>query len=240
MSRGMRMSVLGLYNYNDDLFSNMLIPTGLTAEDQETIIANILSECAELEVLFPDWYTLHAMIGFWSRLELPTWQRIYNASIKEYNPIENYNRTELETIGDSKTETHSGNDTNRQTGTDITTGQTTGSTTNSGTDSTTNSTTAYDANTLYVHDKSDLLHGHAVSDSSNSNGSIAYGRVDTLTHGEQIVHDGEITRENHTSGNIGVTTSQQMLEQEIEVSAKLNILKIITESFKDRFCLLVY
>ena len=55
-----------------------------------------------------------------------------------------------------------------------------------------------------------------------------------------ITHDGDITRNNHTTGNIGVTTSQQMLEQEIEVSAKLNVIKMIVESFKERFCLLVY
>ena len=55
-----------------------------------------------------------------------------------------------------------------------------------------------------------------------------------------MVHEGDITRNNHTSGNIGVTTSQMMLEQEIEVSAKLNVIKMIVESFKDRFCLLVY
>lgn len=61
-----------------------------------------------------------------------------------------------------------------------------------------------------------------------------------MTHGEKIVNDDSITRENHTTGNIGVTTSQQMLEQEIEVAAKLNVMKIITESFKERFCILVY
>ena len=62
----------------------------------------------------------------------------------------------------------------------------------------------------------------------------------TLTHGETIVHDGDISRTNKTTGNIGVTTSQQMLEQEIEVSAKLNVIKMIVESFKERFCILVY
>ena len=41
-------------------------------------------------------------------------------------------------------------------------------------------------------------------------------------------------------GNIGVTTSQQMAEQEIELAPKLNITNYIIDSFKNRFCLLVY
>ena len=47
----------------------------------------------------------------------------------------------------------------------------------------------------------------------------------------------------HTSnvyGNIGVTTSQQMLEQELEVAPKLDIYGYISMSFKKRFCLMVY
>ena len=48
------------------------------------------------------------------------------------------------------------------------------------------------------------------------------------------------THTGRTHGNIGVTTSQQMLEQELEVSPKLNVYNYIIDSFKKRFCLLVY
>ena len=41
-------------------------------------------------------------------------------------------------------------------------------------------------------------------------------------------------------GNIGVTTSQQMLESELELIPKLNVINTMIESFKNRFCLLVY
>ena len=246
MSRGMRMSILGLYNYKDNLFSGMMFPTGFNSDDKETVISNILAECAELECLFPDWYTMFDMIRVWSKLELFTWQRIYNAALKEYNPIENYNRTEIETISDDKTETHSGNDVSTLSGTD----SGSRSQTNSGTDSTTNKIAGYDSTTLQTHDTSDLLHGHAISESNSlthghivsdsGSDSMSYGKRDTFTHGEKIEHEGDITRENHTTGNIGVTTSQQMLEQEIEVAAKLNVSKLIVDSFKDRFCILVY
>lgn len=288
MSRGVTMSVLGLYKADSGLFSEMVFPSGFTTDEEQTTVGNILAECAELECLFPDPDTMKTMIGLWSKLNISVWERIFTASQLEYNPIENYNRTELETIADDRTDTHSGNDVNRFSGTDTetltntntqtnsgtdthTTSEThsgtdthTISETNSGTDTTTNSITAYDTNTQYVHDTSALLHGHGKSGSdalayghsvsgsdalahghtvSNTGGgssSMAYGKTETLTHGEMIVHDGDITRNSHISGNIGVTTSQQMLEQEIEVSAKLNVIKMIVDSFKTRFCLLVY
>lgn len=240
MSRGYTMSVLGMYNFNNNLFSQMQYPSQFTEDDKTTVIGNILGECAELEALFTDFGTFQTMIGLWSKLNLPVWERIYNASLLEYNPIENYNRTEIETITDDKTETHSGNDTNRTSGTDST--LTTGSSTetNSGTDSETNKQTAYPSNNQYVHDISELSHGHVLGTISSGNNSTTYGKQDTYTHGEVIEHEGDITRENNTSGNIGITTSQQMLTQETELAPKLNVMKMIVDSFKSRFCLLVY
>ena len=332
MSRGTRLSVLGLYKADSGLFSEMVYPSGFSDDEKQTTVGNILAECAELECLFPDPDTMKTMIGLWSKLNISVWERIFTASQLEYNPIENYNRTELETISDDRTDTHSGNDVNKLTGTDTrlldntqthsgsdthTTSEThtgtdthtisethsgtdthtisethsgtdthTTSETHSGTDTTTNSITAYDANTQYVHDTSALLHGHGISGSDalayghsiagsdalahgesisgsdalahgesisgsdalahghkivdDGSDSITYGKTETLTHGEKIVSEGDITKNSHISGNIGVTTSQQMLEQEIEISAKLNVIKMIVDSFRERFCLLVY
>lgn len=51
---------------------------------------------------------------------------------------------------------------------------------------------------------------------------------------------GTITRERREYGNIGITTSVQMLEEEMAFRMKYNIYDIITEDFKSRFCILVY
>lgn len=264
MSRGMRLSILGLYHANSNIFADMVYPSGFTNDEKNTVIGNILAECAELECLFPDPAVMQTMVGLWSKLNISVWERIFSASKLNYNPIENYNRTEIETVTDDRTETHSGNDINKATGTDSNqisnsnTQTNTGTDTrtlsenNSGTDTTTNKIASYDSNSLYIHDTSDFKHGHNVSgsdsmsyghnitDSGTGSSSTTYGKTETLTHGEKITHEGDITKNNHTTGNIGVTTSQQMLEQEIEVSAKLNVIKMIVNSFKDRFCLLVY
>lgn len=41
-------------------------------------------------------------------------------------------------------------------------------------------------------------------------------------------------------GNIGVTTSQQMLESEISLRSKYDMYDIITSEFKRKFCILIY
>lgn len=276
MSRGAFISVLGLYNYDNTLFDLMKYPTRFTTEDKETTLGNILGECAELEVLFPDINTFKNMIGLWSKLNFPTWERIYNLSLMEYNPIENYNRVETETITDSRTENrtgtesrtgtenrtgteeHTGTDTNRSTGNDTNTTSGTNTETNSGTDTENNKTIGYDSNTLQLHDSSDITHGHVISSNSSGNSTVTYGKQDSFTHGEnvergeelergesvergeEIEHTGENVRTNETHGNIGVMSSQQMATQETELAPKLNVMSMIVESFKERFCILVY
>ena len=41
-------------------------------------------------------------------------------------------------------------------------------------------------------------------------------------------------------GNIGVTTSQQMLTAELDLAPRVNMYEVITRDFRNRFCLLVY
>lgn len=47
-------------------------------------------------------------------------------------------------------------------------------------------------------------------------------------------------RSGRAYGNIGVTTSAQMIEGEIKTRAAYNMVAIIVNEFKQRFCLLVY
>ena len=256
MSMGATMSILGLWNNDHSIFDLLQLPEGFTAEDRETVTDSILTECAELEVLYPAPSVMKNVIGIWSRKELPTWQRIYNASQLEYNPIENYRRDETETIEDDRAEEHSGTDTNtasgsdttRASGSDSTTGNSSSTTTDGGTDVTKNDVTGYDSNARVPSNQQTIEHGMTQGVTENASNSTTYGRTDTVTHGridsyqhgEKIEHSGGTTRTNLAFGNIGVTTSQQMLTQEIEIAKIINVIPMIVDSFKNRFCLLVY
>lgn len=51
---------------------------------------------------------------------------------------------------------------------------------------------------------------------------------------------GTVERDRREYGNIGVTTSTQMLTEEMTFRQSYNIYDIITEDFKSRFCIMVY
>ena len=50
---------------------------------------------------------------------------------------------------------------------------------------------------------------------------------------------GTVKRSRTEKGNIGITTTQQMIKEEREIDT-FNIYEYITRSFKERFCILVY
>ena len=250
------MSVLGLYTYDNTLFANMNYPEGFETADQTNLVNNLLCELAEMEVLYTSPAFMKTIIGVWSYKEKPTWDRIYAAAQMEYNPIENYDRQESSTDTTDGTRKHTGNDVTAfsgsdsvtNSGKDITQDSGTEAVGNTGTDTTTNKVAGFDSNNLVDHDSSALAHGHTATTTFGKKEELTHGHVETvamghsetLTHGEQIKDDTEITHTSRIHGNIGVVPSQQMLEAELNVAPKLNIMNIIIESFKNRFCLLVY
>lgn len=60
-----------------------------------------------------------------------------------------------------------------------------------------------------------------------------------LTHGEQVATTNEGEHEMHAHGNIGVTTTQQLIREQRSIEL-FNVYDIIIEDFKMRFCILVY
>lgn len=278
------MSVRGLYSWDDTIFESMQVPAAFTEDDKENLIDNILIETADFECVYSSPEFLAVAIDRWSRKELPTWERIYRVATMNYNPLENYNRTETATETTENTQQHSGTDASAHTGTDTETHSGTDTETNSGTDQVaSNSTTAldgtdtethsgtdttnikkaaFDTNTLVDTESTATINGHTITRDMDDTttvtgtGSTTYGhKVDTKhgeaiatqhgetitdTYGHKVDDSGEVTRESHISGNIGVLTSQAMAEAEVLVSAKLNVYNYIIESFKNRFCLLVF
>lgn len=99
------LSILGLYNYDSTIFDNLVTPF----EDNENLIQNILMECAELEILYPDADFMKFAIGAWSQKQLPIWNKLYNTEKLEYNPLENANRTEETNDTTVINESNSGN-----------------------------------------------------------------------------------------------------------------------------------
>lgn len=85
------MSILGLWTYDNTVFSKMVVPAGV---DKNELVDALLYELAELEVIYPNPDFMKDAIGAWSRKELPVWDRVARAANANYDPIENYDRRE--------------------------------------------------------------------------------------------------------------------------------------------------
>lgn len=202
------LSVYGLFEYDNTLFDNLTVPTGM---DKNLVISDILTECSDFCLLYPNFDFMKALIGVWSQKEQTIWQRLYESENITYNPIENYDRHE--SISRSVSSEASGEST----------ANSKASSTGSGTSKA--GRTAYDSGSIKDVAQTDNINSDQSQGDSTESSSSSTSGVETVV--------------NHTHGNIGVTTAQQMIEGYREVS-KFCVYDYILQSFKDRFCVQVY
>lgn len=111
-----KITIFGLYNFDNHLFDFLKLPEKL---DKETLINNILLNCGEFEPLYADYDFLRFAIGTFSTKWQKTFERWLQIQEIEFNPIHNYDRYEEWT--DNHASTQKGNSkteqTNKNTGT---------------------------------------------------------------------------------------------------------------------------
>ena len=226
------VSLLGLKRLNDGILGELVVPNGV---DVELVKDNLLAETAELEVIYPDAIFMQAMIGRWSAKELPIWERLYKTTLLEYNPIENYDRMEEWTEAeDTKKNTEADATGTSKTDTDGT------STRESNTDGVIN-----DQKYVSAYNEVEFTpteRDNNTQNEKNNSEQKDVGTVSVKTSAENTTDETgnrNLLRKGRAHGNIGVTTSQQMIEAERDV-ALYNIIDVIITSFKNRFCLQVY
>lgn len=172
----MLLSIMGLYEYDNNLFQGLQLPEDL---DREAVINEILLQCAELEVVYPDITIMKLAITTWSTANQYTWQKLYDTIVVEYNPIWNVDAT----VSIDRDTTGTGNATDAVKG--------------------------FNSDTWAESDKTDT--------SSTATEDVTERRT----------------------GNIGVTATQDLIQKEREI-AEFNMISFIAQSFKERFCLLIY
>ena len=110
-----KITLIGMYDYDETLFDNMQIPETL---DKQTLIGNILLRGGEFETLYASVPFMKQAIGIWSGKWQGTFERWAETVLLEYNPIENYDRMEEwddDNTGDQTT-VRSGDQTNVKSG----------------------------------------------------------------------------------------------------------------------------
>ena len=251
---------LTMYQLDDTLFEDMELPkrpftdrgyddlflTGWDL-DSDVLINNLLMETAELNVLYTDPNFLKSAITVWSKKELPVWQLMYETLFFQYNPIWNkdgtFKRTAKETraltSGFTRSVSRSGEQTDTTSeGTDATTTRTPNLT-----DETELKVSAFDSTTYQNKELSttDRTGTETTVYDEDVTGSLVRATEDTEeiedSGSDSGTIDNAITETEY--GNIGVTMTQQLIEAERKL-VEFNIYDYIIESFKKRFCVLVY
>ena len=239
-----KITTVGFYQYmnayNNDLFGLLNLPPGI---DKDTLVNNIMLRGGEFEVVYsnPDFYK--SAIGLWSNKHYRTFEKWINALNIDYNPLENYDRMEewsdtgsrinTGTVSDSGSHTNTGTQSTETIGNDNFKG--------SGNSTSSDEISAYNSNS-FQNDKKNTTNS---SNSSETNTTTNSTRTDNLSESNSNTRTDNLSEKTNSDrigrahGNIGVTTSQQMLQSELDI-AKWNIYEQITDLFLSEFCIMVY
>ena len=239
-----KITTVGFYQYmnayNNDLFGLLNLPPGI---DKDTLVNNIMLRGGEFEVVYsnPDFYK--SAIGLWSNKRYRTVEKWINALNIDYNPLENYDRMEEWSDSGSRTNTGTVSDSGirKNTGTQSTESSGKDNFKGSGNSTSSDEISAYNSNS-FQNDKKNTTNS---SNSSETNTTANNTRTDNLSESNSNTRTDNLSektnsdRKGRAHGNIGVTTSQQMLQSELDI-AKWNIYEQITDLFLSEFCIMVY
>ena len=242
MSRGILLDIMALYNHDQTLFSAFQVPTSITWVEhgpdgdvthtesipytKQNIVDNILLECAELEVVYPDSDYMKLAIGTWSTKRLYTWQRIADVLYRKYDPFVNMNRHEWRTtlenrnLSGSETPNLTDRETRNLAGTN---------------DSTvTGNVNAFNDSSANGVQRDKVTTDQDTTDTGTVT-STHTGTVNTTDTGTVTTTD-----DYHIEGDSAIRDAQDIIRLETEQRLANDLIDIIIKDFKKRFCLMVY
>ena len=232
------LDLIGLYNYNPKLLDELVLPEAI--EDKRgDLIDNLLLETAELEVLYPDPDFMQKAIGIWSKKQSPIWAELYDTTQYEYNPIWNKDGKIVEERDLAGTEDVTTNVDREDKLTDKNTRNFEDKETRNLSDVSDRDVFGFNSSTAAPAEKNTV--SGTGTDTFNHTGTDTVDHTGTQDIDTTVDRDttdtGTITRTEQ--GNIGLTSTQQLIQEQREV-VKFNILDYIINEFRDRFCLKVY
>lgn len=231
-----KITLIGMYNFDNTLFDKLTFPAGI---DRDLAIERILNKSEEFELVYSDFDYLQDRIGIWGEIWEHTFKKWVDALSVEYDPLHNYDRHEVYT----DTHQRAYSDESNRSYTDGSS-EHSDSASNTVTASNSSSNTEQKVSAYDEADYSDRQKETAGATTNQTGGGSASGDVTRNAAGgantnesgnsnELIKHDA------HLYGNIGVTTSQQMLKDELDI-VTWNLYEHISDIFIDEFCILVY
>ena len=86
-----KWTLIGMYQYDDTIFNDMVLPTGI---DADLFKQSLLMEKGEFEVLYPNPDFMRHSIKLWSAKWFRTFSEWLKGTQAQWNPIYNYDRYE--------------------------------------------------------------------------------------------------------------------------------------------------
>lgn len=232
-----------------DIFEGVAVPAPLNAE---TVKSAIMIRCGLLTPVYGEPEVFRESIRLWFKVKQWTFEHLIKIVQAEYSPIENFDRYEDYSDENSgqETEARSGKYTDTHSGTDKEV--TDGSYSTADEEKKNNNHTT--ENTVSAFNSTGYQADTRVTESGNENRTLSeknsHEDERSFTHGHKLAntHSDDLTRTSsggsshtgHLHGNIGVTTNQQMIEQELELLRHFDIYGWIAEQFEEDHMLMIY
>ena len=212
MAKSAMLSILGLYLYDNTLFDGLQLPTART-----DTVTGVTTEAVDKNVLVDNLL-----------LQLAELEVIYPDTDVMKEAIARWSATRIKewdklnlTLYLEWNPLYNYDRTEEWTDGENGSGTDNGSVEGSGTNTSTGSVAGFNSTTLVDNSKT-AVSGNSTQSTTSSN-----------SYSKNSTHNGTV------KGNIGVTTSDQMVAQFRE-TVKFNIYDVIIDEFKQRFCLMVY
>lgn len=215
-----------------ELFSELVLPAGMDAASVVNCILTIHGR-APLDHFDPNY--MRKAIGVWSRRRKTIWEKLLKTTQFDYDPISNYDRKEeyqdTHTSADKKESTSSSKSeiTNTNTNTAV---SESGSAENSENLVSADNVAGYSPESKRTGNSSENSKSTTTDTGKNSGNGTVSGK-DSTEHKEEIKHTA------HLYGNIGVTTTQQMIDEERKI-VNYSVEEAIADDYRERFCLDFY
>ena len=179
--------------------------------NRRALIDELMMQLAEVNVIISDPVAMKTALMYWSRTRIDVWKHLFETTKYKYNPIWNKVGTYIETETRDLTKVTDATETRDLTGSNDV--------------QVDSKTSAYNSSTMQPVDQ-------VITDQDTTDGG-------TIDVDNTQTDTGTITRIRKEHGNIGVTTTQQMIKEEREI-ADYSLYQLIIEEFKTRFCIMVY
>lgn len=183
-----------------------------TGVDRATFIDSVLYRSFEFPLIYMEAETIRQQIGLISKQYLESMTRTWSALTSEYNPMHNYDR--YEESEDNRQTTGSGSSTSTAADSTSGTGQ---------------------SDQLYQGDTASTFNPASRNESTSGATSSSEGNSTSETSGTD-----DNKHSAHIYGNIGVTTSQEMLISEIKLRSRYNWYHLWSDTFVAELCVGIY